>query len=201
MKKQNWITYLLLAVMLVAVSYFAYFKPRLAEYKAVKADRIQVEADVELLKIKQRQLVKIEADMVRLSATLSELERIIPRKKEISDILRNVQLLSTNQQVDLMRFVVEREVNRDFYTEHPITVEVAGNYHNVGQLWDSILHFPRLFTIEQFTLKTVANQSDDYTLSAIFVARTYSFLEESQIKKPAAIKPKPAAAKGTGNEI
>jgi len=189
MKNQPWYVYLLLGALLVGLVYIGYFKGRETELKNLRAERAKIEGEVTNLKSKKRQLDKIEAELVGLSKALAELETIIPRRKEHGEILRNIQQMASESQLEVIHFTPEREINRDFYSEQPIPIEVVGNYHNLGFFFDRILHFPRIFNIDGFSIKTLPKQSAEATISALFTAKTYFFLEESQIRKAAPAKP------------
>ncbi|MBM3294005.1 MAG: hypothetical protein FJY82_05715 [Candidatus Aminicenantes bacterium] len=190
MKTKPWMTYAALAVLLAAFGYFLYFKPRQAELRTARNERTAVEAQVVDLKAKKRQLDRINAEIEALNRSLSELEAIMPRKREQSEILRNFQQMAYDQQLELVRFGgSERESVKDFYSEWPIPIEVAGTYHNLGRFIDRILHFPRIFIIDDFTIKAVPSQSDAATISSQFTAKTFFFLEESVLKKPEPKRP------------
>jgi type IV pilus assembly protein PilO len=191
MKKQAWTTYALLAAVLAGLLYFIYFKPRLAELSVLRAERIGLENELGPLRSKKRQLDKIESELTRLAASLAELETIIPRKKEQSEIVRNIQQMALDTGIGtVLRIAPDRELNKEYYLEWPIPIEVIGNYHTLGAFFDRILHFPRIFNIDDFSITTLPNQSSETTISARFTARTYFFLEESRIKKPEAAKSK-----------
>ena len=189
MKSQPWYVYVLLGILLVGLVYLGYFKRRETELKNLRAERAKIEGEVTNLKSKKRQLDKIEGELVGLNKALTELEVIIPRRKEHGEILRNIQQMASESQLEVIHFTPEKEINRDFYSEQPIPIEIVGNYHNLGLFFDRILHFPRIFNIDGFLIKTLPNQSEEFTISALFTAKTYFFLEESQLKKPALVKP------------
>jgi len=199
MKNKALMTYILLGAMIIGLSYFAYFKPKQATLKSVRNERIQAEQQVDLLRAKKRQLDAIEAELVTLSASLSELETIIPQKKETSDILRNIQQMAFDQQLDLIRFAEDRETARDFYTEWPIPIVVNGTYHNLAQFFDRILHFPRIFNIDDFAIRALADQRGGNTITASFTLKSYFFLEQALIKKAAPTRAR--AATQERNEI
>jgi type IV pilus assembly protein PilO len=201
MKKQPWMSIALLAAIVAGLLYFAYFKPRLADLRSFRAERIALDDELIQLRSKKRQLDKIEAELAKLGASLAELETIIPRKKEQSEMVRNVQQMALDAGIEtVLRIAPDREVNKDFYSEWPIPIEVIGNYHTLGAFFDRILHFPRIFNIDDFSITSLPSQSADTTISARFTARTYFFLDESQIKKPEPAKPKKPGGK-EANEI
>jgi len=200
MKNKQLTTYILLAAMILGASYFAYFKPKQAALKSVRRDRIATEQEVEVLRAKKRELDAIEIQLAKLNAALAELETIIPKKKEMSDILRNIQQMAFDQQLDLIRFAQEKETVRDFYSEWPIPIVVNGTFNNLAQFFDRILHFPRIFNINDFNIRALPNQSGGNTITASFTLRSYFFLEQALIKKSPANKPR-AATGGVRNEL
>jgi type IV pilus assembly protein PilO len=193
MKKQPWMSIALLIAIVAGLIYFVYFKPRQADLKSFRAERIALEDELTLLRSKKRQLDRIEAELAKLGASLAELETIIPRKREQSEMVRNVQQMALDAGIEtVLRIAPDREVNKDFYSEWPIPIEVIGNFHTLGAFFDRILHFPRIFNIDDFSITSLPSQSADITISARFTARTYFFLDESLIKKP---EPAPKAKK------
>jgi Tfp pilus assembly protein PilO len=191
MKKQPWMTTALLAAIVAGLLYFLYFKPRQTDLRSFRSERVALEDELTQLRSKKRQLDKIEAELAKLGASLAELESIIPRKNEQSEMVRNVQQMALDAGIGtVLRIAPDREVNKDFYSEWPIPIEVIGSYHTLGAFFDRILHFPRIFNIDDFSIIALPSQSADTTVSARFTARTYFFLDESQIKKPEPAKPK-----------
>jgi Tfp pilus assembly protein PilO len=189
MKRRPLLVYIFLAVLLGGLAYMVYFKPRQVELRNLHNQRIKTEAELAQLQIKKKQLDKIEGELGDLNKALAELEIIIPRRKEHAEILRNIQQLAFDSQLDVLRFTPEREIPRDFYSEQPILIEVIGSYHNLGLFADRVLHFPRIFNIDDFTVKALARQTDEATISSVFTAKTYFFHEESP-EKPAPAKPR-----------
>lgn len=184
MKNWPWYGYVLFAVLIFALAFFFYFKPQNAKLTALKAERIKVEGEVQNLKQKKRELDKIEADIIAMTAKLKTLEINIPQRKETADILRQIQTLAYDSRLDVLRFAPGTEINKDFYAEWPIPIQVSGNYHNLGMFFDRLSKFPRVFTIENFTIKSLARQTDLNTVSANWTAKTY-FFAETPVATPA----------------
>lgn len=189
MKNMPWYAYIVLAVIVLGLAYFLYFKPQQAEFDRIKTERLQVEKEVQDLLEKKKQLDIIEAELATLTQTLKELEVIIPLRKEVDVILRRVQQMAFDSRLDLIRFTPRGEINREFYSEWPIPMEIRGSYHNLAAFFDRLSKFARLFNIENFTIKALNNQTADLTISSTFTAKTYIFLEEAEA--PPAAKPKP----------
>jgi Tfp pilus assembly protein PilO len=193
MKNWPWYGYLVFAVLIFGLAFLFYFRPQNVKLKALTAERVKVEQEVQNLKQKKRELDKIEADIVQMTAKLKTLEVNIPQRKEIADILRQIQTLAYDSRLDVLRFAPGAEINKDFYAEWPIPIQVSGNYHNLGTFFDKLSKFARVFTIENFSIKALNRQTDLNTISANWTAKTYFFAEASAV--PAAAKKQPVRPK------
>jgi type IV pilus assembly protein PilO len=69
-------------------------------------------------------------------------------------------------------------VDKEFYYEKPISIEITGNYHNLAIFYDRLSNFSRLYNIEDFTIKSLREQTDTSTITAQSIATTYIFKEE-----------------------
>jgi Tfp pilus assembly protein PilO len=188
MKNMPWYGSVIVVVVIFALAHFFYFAPQNTKLQALRADRIKIENEVKDLKQKKKELDKIEAELVVMTAQLKGLETIIPQRKEQADILRQIQQLAYDARLDVTNFAQQKEVNREFYAEWPINVQVTGAYNNLGTYFDRLSQYSRLFTIDKFNIKAVNRQTDQTTISANWTAKTYLFLEE-----PTAPAPKPKA--------
>jgi len=190
MKNWPWYGYLILSLMIFILVFFFYFKPKDQELKDLRTERQKIEQEVRNLRIKEEQLVKIEADLVGLKAILKELEVIIPQKKEISEILRRIQQLAFDARLDILKFAPGGEIKKDFFAEWPIPIEVTGTYHNLAIFFDRLSLFERIFNIEDFAIRRAQTQSDALTITSSFTAKTYYFIEEPVTPPSAQTKPR-----------
>jgi type IV pilus assembly protein PilO len=192
MNERPWYQYLALALVVGVLAYMAYFKPKQSALGSVRNERVQVEDQVAKLQVKKRQIDKLQTELAELGRAIAEIEPLIPAKKEEGEILRNVQQLAFDTQLDVLRFSPDREIPKEYYNEKPIAVEVVGSFHNLGLFFDRMMHFPRIFNIDDFTIRALPSQTAETTISAVFTAKTYFFLDINQVKRPE--KPKAAAA-------
>ncbi len=184
MNPRPWYQYLILVGVVGLLGYLIYYKPKQAELQGLRNDRVQIEEQLSRLQAQKRQMDKIQAELVQLNKIMTELEPLIPRKKETGEILRNVQQLAYDSQLDVVHFQSDRETTKECYTELPIPIEIIGSYHNLGAFFERMGKFPRIFNIEDFIIRALPGQTAETTISATFTAKTYFFLDISQIKKP-----------------
>jgi type IV pilus assembly protein PilO len=182
MRNRSWVNYAALAVVLAGLFFFAYYKPKMSVLSTLRTERTTIEKDVSRLRSKKKQMDKVEAELATLTDSLKELEAIIPQHKEISDILSQFQQLAYDTRLNITKFTPKGEIFKEFYSEWPLPLELTGNYHNLGLFFDRLSRFSRLFTIERFSVKSLAKQTEAASISAGFTAKTYLFLDEERIK-------------------
>ncbi|MBN2205967.1 MAG: type 4a pilus biogenesis protein PilO [Candidatus Aminicenantes bacterium] len=178
MKNWPWYGYLVLAAVLFGLFFLFYYKPKAAELDKVQAERIKIEDEVAKLRVKKQQLDKIEKELVDLNQRLKDLQQIIPDQKESGDILKRIQQLAYDSRLTITKFAPRPEVVKEFHSEWPIPVETTGTYHNLATFFDRLSRFSRLFTVENFAIRALSNQTEAATISATWTAKTYFFHEE-----------------------
>jgi Tfp pilus assembly protein PilO len=178
MREWPWYGYLLLAVIILGLFYFLYFKPHNEEIELIKEERLRTEAEIVKLRAKKEEMDKIEKEIQEMKQTLAQLETIIPLKEEISDILRKIQQLAWDSRLNIEKFIPKADVDKEFYYEKPISIEITGNYHNLAIFFDRLSNFSRLYNIEDFRIRSLRDQTDTSTISAVSTASTYIFKEE-----------------------
>jgi len=183
MRDWPWFAYVLIAIIILGLFYFVYYKPKNEELQNIRNERIEVETEVAHLRQKKEELDKIEAELEQMKITLSKLETIIPQKEEISNILKQMQQLAYDTRLNITKFIQNPEIIKEFYTEQPISVAVTGDYHNLAIFFDRLNSFQRLFNIEDFSIKAMQNQTDASTISAEWNVKTYIYREEIKTKE------------------
>ncbi len=184
MKDWPWYNHLVLAVVLFAIVFLMFLKPRNKKITNIKDERIQIEIEVNQLKSKKRQLNKIEAELQTMTGRLIELEVVIPQQREIYDILKQIQQLAYDSRLDIIKFVNKGEIDKEFYLEWPIAIEITGSYHNLALFFDSLSRFSRLFNTENFVIRALPGQNDSETISASTTIKTYIFKESMSSQTP-----------------
>jgi type IV pilus assembly protein PilO len=77
-------------------------------------------------------------------------------------------------------------VNKDFYQEWPIDVELEGNYHNLGIFFDRMSRLPRLVNVGDVKVKSLQKQRTTTTIGITCVATTFVYVEKPPGQEAAA---------------
>lgn len=184
MRDWPWYGHVLVAVLIFGLFYLAYYRPKDGDLQSIREQRIEVENTVRQLKLKKQQLDEIEEELEEMNATLKNLETIIPHKEEIDVILRRIQQMAFDSRINIIKFVPNALIDQEFFSEKPITMQLSGNYHNLAIFFNRLGNFSRLFTIENFAINAIRDQSEATSITADITAKTYIFQEEEAQEKP-----------------
>ncbi len=181
------IFFLFLGLLVFGLFYIGWYKGKAAQISRLEARLSQLTREVNIAKEKEKELALLKKENADLEAKLERLKKVLPEKKEISKILKDVQRLASDVHLNVISFVPKPSVDRGLVAEWPIDIEVIGTYHNLGYFFDKLGKFTRIFNVSYIEIKALKDQTPTSTIDAKFTASTYIFvekkLEEQQNKK------------------
>ena len=129
---------------------------------------------------KKKQAVNLEAyrkQLAEIEESFGEMLKQLPNKSEMEALLTDINQagLGRGLQFELFR-PAPAETRSEFYAELPITIKLAGNYHDIGAFASDISQLSRIVTLNDIGLS--ANKSG-LTLDAI--AKTFRYLDDSEV--------------------
>ena len=103
----------------------------------------------------------------------------LPNKSEMDALLIDINQagLGRGLQFELFKPAAQ-ETFSDFYAELPISLKLTGNYHDIGAFASDIAQLPRIVTLNDIG---IVSGKDSLVMEA--VAKTYRYLDESEIAK------------------
>ena len=81
-----------------------------------------------------RQLPQFRQEVGQLEARLDNLRAVLPEEKDVGDLLRRIQTLATQSNLQIKGFKPAPIVTRQMHAEWPINLELDGTYHNLGRV-------------------------------------------------------------------
>jgi len=78
--------------------------------------------------------------------------KALPDKKEIPSLLTSISEAGKEAGLEFLLFQPISEINKDFYAEIPVSIKVAGNYHNVGLFFDNVSRLFRIVNIKDIVM-------------------------------------------------
>jgi type IV pilus assembly protein PilO len=149
---------------------------------------------------KQKQAVNLEAyrkQLAEIEESFGEMLKQLPNKSEMEALLTDINQagLGRGLQFELFR-PAQKESTSEFYAELPITIKLTGKYHDIGAFASDVSQLSRIVTLNDIAL--VPNKEGDLVLDA--VAKTFRYLDESEIAAQRKVARDAAAAKKGGRK-
>ena len=181
-----------LFLILLGLGYSFLWRDQLTEIDQAKAK----EQDLRKVFLdKKAQAVKVEAykqQMVDIEKTFGALLKQLPDKSQMDGLLTDINQAGLGRGLEFDLFKPGQETVSDFYAEMPIQIKIRGNYHDIGAFATDISKLSRIVTLNDLSIAPIGKDSKDSMLSLDATAKTYRYLDTSELaaKKPVAVKAK-----------
>ena len=177
-----------LAVILVGLGYWFLWSPEIDEFEQAKAK----EADLrQTFLAKKSQAVKVEAykqQMVDIEKTFGALLKQLPDKSQMDGLLTDINQAGLGRGLEFELFKPGQETMAEFYAEMPIQIKIKGNYHDIGAFATDVSKLSRIVTLNDLAITPAGKDAKDSTLSMEAVAKTYRYLDSSELASKKAAK-------------
>ena len=120
----------------------------------------------------------------QLLSKLATLKIILPEAKQTDQLLRQVQESAVASTLQIKKFQPMPVLQKDFFSEWPINLEVGGTYHSLGIFFDKLSKFSRIVNVSDVKIAENKGRSTQ-TISATCVATTFVYNEEKDNTDPA----------------
>jgi type IV pilus assembly protein PilO len=174
-------------VVVCALALFGFWKFYVTEVQAdIEARQIRLtslNADIAKGKATARRLPQFQSEVTELEHRLENLRAVLPEEKDVADILRRVQGLAAQSNLNIQRFTPGEPKQETLYAALPYKLRAEGTYHNLGLFFDRISKFPRIINVGDISIKARPNQTSDATIEAECVATTF-ILQEGKLLAP-----------------
>jgi type IV pilus assembly protein PilO len=126
-------------------TYFRYGE----EVAKLQKDQADLKATIAENEAKVAALDQIRQERERLEAQLRELEKKLPREREIPELLRRVETLAGKAGLRIVQLRRLKLEPQEMYVEIPSEIGVSGNYQELLRLTDELAKLDRLVTMTE----------------------------------------------------
>ena len=175
---------------------YYYELPVRADMTSRRSQLVALRADIAKGLTTAKQLPQFQAQVTDLEGRLSNLRQVLPEEKDAADLLRRMQTVATQSNLEIKSFKPNPTVTKQLHAEWPIALELEGTYHNLAIFFDRVGKFTRIVNISGLDVKGKEKSASGTTILATCVATTFVLLDKPT--PPKAAKPGPAAAGGRG---
>src|SRR3569832_1493353 len=139
-------------VVVLGLGWFFYWSTQLDE---LAAGRQQEEKLKEAYKSKVQQAINLEAlrkQKEQVGEYVASLEKQLPSKAEMDALLSDINQAGLGRGLQFELFKPGQVVVKDYYAELPISIRVAGRYHDIGSFAADIANLSRIVTLHNMNL-------------------------------------------------
>jgi type IV pilus assembly protein PilO len=124
-----------------------------------------------------RQLPEFRKEIGTLEARLESLKPILPDERDVGDLLRRVQTLATQSNLQVRGFKPQAITTNEMHAEWPIALQLEGNYHNLGLFLDRVSKFPRIINIGGLNIDAKDQPTAQSSMTINATATTFVFVD------------------------
>jgi type IV pilus assembly protein PilO len=125
---------------------------------------------------KYAQAVNLELykkQMIEMEQTFSYLLKQLPATHETPGLLDDITYAGTSSGLTFVKINWMPEIEKEFYTELPIKIDVVGDYHQFGNFVSEVAKLPRIVSLHDFSV----SMDKDERLVFNVIAKTYRYKE------------------------
>jgi type IV pilus assembly protein PilO len=125
-----------------------------------------------------KKLPEFRAQVTELEGRLSNLRAVLPEEKDAADLLRRLQTVAMQSNLEIKSFKPNPTVTKQLHAEWPISLELQGTYHNLAIFFDRVGKFTRIINISNVAIKGRDKAERNLTITATCTATTFVLLDK-----------------------
>lgn len=145
----------------------------------------KVEKEIAKETVLMNNLVRFRKEVKELDELLKLALKRLPQKREIPSMLETISGLARNAGLEVKRFAPQADINKRYYAEVPIDIEMKGTFHKVVTFFDEVSRMPRIVNIKELTIDRPSGYSGNEAVEIEIkgILRTFRYLEPSERPK------------------
>ena len=170
-----------LALILVGLGYWFLWGPEIDEFDQAQAKETELR---QTFLTKKSQAVKVEAykqQMLDIEKTFGALLKQLPDKSQMDGLLTDINQAGLGRGLEFELFRPGQETVAEFYAEMPIQIKIRGSYHDIGAFATDVSKLSRIVTLNDLSIAPVSKDAKDTVLSMEATAKTYRYLDSSEL--------------------
>jgi type IV pilus assembly protein PilO len=164
---------LLVALLVMLLSYFFLVDAQVTNLEAAEQKELELRTDYQSKYAKAVNLELYRQQMHDMEKTFSVLLKQLPATHETPGMLDDITFAGTSVGLTFVRINWMPEIEKEFYTELPIQIEVIGDYHQIGNFVSEIAKLPRIVSLHDFLIQSREEGNQSFSV----VAKTYRYKE------------------------
>ncbi len=183
------------ALAAIGLGWFLVVSDATDELERVRADEPRLKTTYEKALTQAVNLGELRKQKLQVQEYVTQLEKQLPGKSEIDALLSDINQAGLGRGLQFELFKPGQIEVKDYYAELPIAIKVSGRYHDVGAFAGDVANLSRIVTLQNLGISPSAAKDAAGALVLEATARTYRYLDPTEIAEQRAAQAKAAGAK------
>jgi len=170
-------------IVLIVLFYLFLFSPVTTKVAMERTVLEGVVRNVTRTRVVAANIPKFRKEKEALEARLTKALTQLPNEREIPNLIDSISKAGRDSGLDILVFKPSGERSKGFYAEVPVKMQVKSEFKSFYNFCKKIGELPRIVNIENLNVKSKADRDGTVLLSASFMATTFRFVPEGQLKK------------------
>lgn len=170
----------------VFVGWYVEMSNQKDELVQAQKQEIRLKQDFSRKQAKAANLDELQEQLKKMQVMLKQLLRQLPSKTEMPQLLKDISQTALAAGIDPQVFHPERENNKGFYAEQPITLKMVGTYHQFGTFISDVASLPHvvILTMHNVSLRPLKDTKGSFTKDQKLVlqgtVKTYRYRSDDE---------------------
>lgn len=175
---------LLIVALLVGFGYFQIWSPQLEQLDAGKVKEDELKTVYLDKKSKAINLDAYKQQLLEIEESFGAMLKQLPKKSEMDALLTEINQVGLGRGLQFELFKPGNEELKTETAELPVTVKIAGSYHDLAAFTSDVAQLSRIVTLSDIKIEP----SKEFGMLLSATARTYRYLDPEEalaVKKAA----------------
>lgn len=124
-------------------------------------------------------LDQFRKQLAEMEQTFGALLKQLPKDTEVPGLLEDITHTGLGSGLEFENIELRNEIEKEFYAELPINIQVIGDYHGFGSFVSGVASLPRIVTLHDFTVTRPSESNKDLAALGLLrmdiTAKTYRY--------------------------
>ncbi len=186
-------SFLLAIIVVVILGWVALLSSQSDELQAERDKEPQLKSEYQAKVAQAVNLAELRKQRIQVEEYVKQLEKQLPGKADMDALLSDINQAGLGRGLDFELFRPGQVVVKDYYAELPIAIRVTGRFHDIGAFTADIANLSRIVTLHNMGVGSVVAKDAQGNLYMDATARTYRYLDQTELD---AIRAEKAKQKG-----
>ncbi|PHR64588.1 type 4a pilus biogenesis protein PilO [Alcanivorax sp.] len=124
-------------------------------------------------------LDQFRKQLAEMEQTFGALLKQLPKDTEVPGLLEDITHTGLGSGLEFENIELRNEIEKEFYAELPINIQVIGDYHGFGSFVSGVASLPRIVTLHDFTITRPSESNKNLAALGLLrmdiTAKTYRY--------------------------